>query len=237
MTILIVLFVLSFLFKVFDLKGSVVALILGLIVGIGGGVYWLLLMIIFALTSFAATKAFFKRKKSLNLQEGKSGERRTSNVLYAGAIVGILSIVNLFDVHYAFNYLQYSMLAAVSFAVIGSDTFASEIGFLDSKTVMITNFRRVEPGVNGGISLIGSLAAVLGGFIIGISFSLLFLQSISFYMVGFITLMGFIGSNVDSVLGAVAENKGLITKEQVNLLAALTTVLLAAALIFAYNML
>jgi uncharacterized protein (TIGR00297 family) len=236
-SILIVLFLLSILFNVFDRKGSVVALLLGLLVGLGGGVNWLLLMIVFALSSFAATKAFFSMKKSLSLQEGRSGERRTANIMYAGAIVGVLSMLNLLDLHAPFSYLQISFLAAVSFAVIGSDTFASEIGFIDRKTIMITTFRRVEPGINGGISLVGSLAAVLGGLVIGITFSLLFLQTFSPYVIGFITLMGFIGSNVDSVLGAVAENRGLITKEQVNLLASLTSVVLAASLVFIYNVL
>ena len=120
-------------------------------------------MVIFAVTSFIATKAFFKQKEASRLQEGKHGERSSSNIIYAGIIGVVLALLNFFRIYWIYDYGDFFLLFAVSFSVINSDTFASEIGVIDRNVVMITNFRKTEPGVNGGISLLGSLASLLGG--------------------------------------------------------------------------
>ena len=115
----------------------------------------------------------------------------------------------------------------MSFAVISSDTFASEIGVLDQKVYMITNFSRTTPGVNGGISITGEIAAIAGSGIIAIAYMILSLNFLSIYDFVFITALGFLGCQVDSVLGAVLENRGIISKGQVNLFAALITLAVA----------
>ena len=161
--VLILLFLLSLKFKVFSRKGNVAALIVGAAIGLGGNLSWLLLMVIFAVTSFIATKAFFKQKEASRLQEGKHGERSSSNIIYAGIIGVVLALLNFFKIYWIYDYGDFFLLFAVSFSVINSDTFASEIGVIDKNVIMITNFRKTEPGVNGGISLLGSLASLVGG--------------------------------------------------------------------------
>ncbi len=191
-------------------------------------------MVIFAVTSFIATKAFFKQKEASRLQEGKHGERSSSNIIYAGIIGVVLALLNFFRIYWIYDYGDFFLLFAVSFSVINSDTFASEIGVIDRNVVMITNFRKTEPGVNGGISLLGSLASLLGGLIIAITFTLFYFSYFDVAVVVFITIMGFVGSNVDSLLGATLENRGLISKGQVNLFSSIITVAISGIFIYFY---
>ena len=60
--------------KVLDKGGSVLAFLIGAIIGIFGGILWLLLLIFFLITSFGATKYKYSLKKEKGVQEGKRGE-------------------------------------------------------------------------------------------------------------------------------------------------------------------
>ncbi len=225
-----ILFVLSRALNIFDLRGSIAAFIVGFFVAVLGSLQWLILMIVFAAVSHVATISFMKQKKKISMQEGKEGERKTSNVVYA-ALIG-LGIAIIHFIHPV--QVPYFTLFAVSFAVIASDTFASEIGILDKKVFMITTFRRTTRGINGGISLVGQFAALLGSFIISITYSLLRHGDLDPLPIFAIGIMGFIGCQIDSVLGAAFENRGKLTKGEVNLLASLTAVIATGLIIIFY---
>ena len=225
---LLALFVASQKFHIFDLKGGIAALILGVIVDFAGYFTWLILLIVFALVSFAATKYRFTEKKRIKMQEGDLGERRIRNVLYAGVVGGTIAIFHLADPY----LLRYFELFAISFAVVASDTFASEIGVLDQKVIMITSFRRAQRGINGGISVLGELSAIAGAFIIALSYVLLKIGDASVFALLFITVFGFIGCQIDSVLGGLFENKGKLSKGQVNFLSVLFTLMIALPVLY-----
>ncbi len=225
-------FVLSQVFSVFDLKGGLAAVILGGFISLVASFNWLILLVVFAFSSHIATRAWFKEKKKIAMQEGAEGERSYSNVMYAGLLgifiasfQGITSTFHLPDVPYFF-------LFAISFAVINSDTFASEIGIMDKNAYMITSFKKAEPGINGAISLTGTVASILGALIIGIAYSLLKTGTISPFPILIITSFGFLGSVIDSVLGATLENRNIISKGQVNLFSTIITVAAAFPLAF-----
>lgn len=97
-----------------------------------------------------------------------------------------------------------------AFAVIAAataDTWATEVGTKNpGKTVMITNFTPVEPGVDGGISLKGTIAAFLGAS--AISAFVLLSQLSSTLIIFFIVLgTGFFATIADSILGAMFKEK------------------------------
>jgi len=95
-----------------------------------------------------------------------------------------------------------------------ADTWGSELGVLStSKPILITTLRRVPTGTNGGISLFGTLAGVVGGLIIGIAFYLTSALSVRSTEVQYpVILLGLIsgvfGSLVDSLLGATLQYSG-----------------------------
>lgn len=225
--VLSILFFISQLLGVFDLKGAVAAVILGGFITVIADIQWLILLLVFAFSAHIATKAWLKSKKEKLLQEGSEGERGYSNVIYAGVIGFIIAVVYGISRIVRILHGPYFFLFSVSFAVIEADTFASEIGVLDNRTFLITNFRKVKPGVNGGISPTGTAASILGAFIIGTSYSILGYGDFRIIPVVSITVLGALGSIIDSILGATLENKRLISKGQVNLIS--TLIIVAAA--------
>ncbi len=95
------------------------------------------------------------------------------------------------------------------------DTSASEIGILSSSHPrLVTTGRRVPPGTNGAVTLLGTVASAAAGAAVGISFGVceLFLDGrrvalVSAASVG--AMAGLCGSIVDSVLGATLQYSAL----------------------------
>ncbi len=61
--------------KVLTWDGALAAFGIGMIIGFFGDVMWVALLLIFLITSFAATKYKFVVKEAKHLQEGVRGER------------------------------------------------------------------------------------------------------------------------------------------------------------------
>ena len=84
---------------------------------------------------------------------------------------------------------------------------------------MITTLKRVPIGTNGGITVTGETVALLGALVVSVIAMLL--SVITPQMMVVCTLAGFIGTNIDSVVGATLENKGFLGYAGTNLLATL----------------
>jgi uncharacterized membrane protein len=101
------------------------------------------------------------------------------------------------------NYLPATLLLAlISIAVSTADTWASEIGqYFKQTTYDLIRLKRVEPGLSGGVSISGTLAALIGSALIA---SLGFLFSSFYGWPDFllVTAAGFIGMLIDSILGS-----------------------------------
>lgn len=96
-----------------------------------------------------------------------------------------------------------------------ADTFASEIGKAYGKTTfLITNFKRSEPGVEGAVSVEGTAAAAVGGFLLS-SYGLA-IGLIDGPMLAISTVAAFIATNVESYLGATIQEGKWITNEVIN---------------------
>jgi uncharacterized protein (TIGR00297 family) len=99
----------------------------------------------------------------------------------------------------------------VSFAVSTADTWASEIGVLSKKDpVKIITLKPVPKGLSGGVSSIGLFASFLGAGLISIqafifSFVLYRDPNQSLYFMVITIILGFLGSIIDSVLGATVQ--------------------------------
>ena len=227
--------------KVLTWDGTVAAFAVGLVIGLFGDVLWLVLLLFFLLSSFAATKYRFALKEAMGVQEGVKGERRAANVLANGiAPVAVAVLSWLYPA--AFPKSLAGLVFVSTLAVAGADTLASEIGVLSKRTYNIVTARRVRTGSDGGVSWLGQGAA-LGASL----YTALFGWLVLYLAAGPLDLVrsmptdpnlllipvavGFAGCQIDSVLGATLETKRLLTKKSVNLVSTVLGGVLAYGLL------
>lgn len=214
--------------NILDKQGIIAAALLGLFVGFLGHWTWLLLLLCFLLSSHIATKWRFEEKTERGLNESADGHRGWINVAANGGMPALVALLTFVVDDWESGLWMF----AAAVAVATSDTWASEIGCLDHRVRMITTLKPCEAGVNGGFSPNGQLAAAAGGLLIGASalVASLVMFSTSFgdqiVIAGIVAGLGFLGCQIDSILGAVLENRGFLTKGSVNALSIIAGVAL-----------
>ena len=217
--LVVALLVISSRAKMLDTTGANTAAVLGLIVGGLGHWTWLLILLGFLLSSHKATKWRFDEKKRLGLSESNDGHRGWTNVVANGAIPGLICLYAYLSDDW--NTVVWLFGAAV--AVAASDTFASEIGCLDPRVRMITTFKPCEQGENGGFSPNGQLAAAAGSAVVAVLTFCAWWVTCSdtsalngLQLLGVLSVIGWLGCQIDSYLGALLENRGYMSKGAVN---------------------
>ena len=214
--------------NILDKQGIIAAALLGLFVGFLGHWTWLLLLLCFLLSSHIATKWRFEEKTERGLNESTDGHRGWINVAANGGMPALVALLTFVVGDWESGLWMF----AAAVAVATSDTWASEIGCLDHRVRMITTLKPCEAGVNGGFSPNGQLAAAAGGLLIGasalVASLVMFSASVSDQIViaGIVAGLGFLGCQIDSILGAVLENRGFLTKGSVNALSIIAGVAL-----------
>lgn len=211
--------------------GSLAALFVALDIGLLGSLSWLLLIIVFVASAFITTRFRLLDKSRIGVQEGRRGERGAINVL-----ANSLPAVIIAAIHYVFPQHSplLSFLYLVSIGAATADTVASEIGVLDGNARLITNFRPVPRGTDGGVSLLGTVASGASAlFIVSAGYGLMsiFGQAPPFFMLPYAALFGFLGSIVDSILGAALERRAIIGKHLNNISSIVIACLLALLLV------
>ena len=233
-TLVTALLVLSRVRDLLDNSGLFAATITGLTVSLLGHWTWLIALFIFLVIGSIATKWKLEEKKLLSLEEANEGLRSWKNVLANGGAVSIMAIYNFISP--GEEWIYFAAIASISVAL--SDTLASEIGSLDTRTRSITTLQSVPAGTNGGMSPTGTVAALIGAIIIsiiGVIFSPEDSTISNINLLLMLTLIGWLGCQVDSLLGALLENRGYLGKHSVNFLATFSGSILA--IIFYYQFL
>ena len=170
----------------------------GLIFGLGG-IPWAVLLLTFFVSSSVLSKAFSQRKRSMNEKFSKGSRRDWQQVLANGGL-GVL----LVWLYFLFPEKDWIWIAYVgAMAAVNADTWATEVGVL-SRTPprLITTGEVVERGTSGGITLIGSLAAFLGGVLVSLVAAFITPNiHLPLFILGG-SLGGMAGALVDSIIGA-----------------------------------
>jgi uncharacterized protein (TIGR00297 family) len=201
--------------KTADLSGLFSAALVGIILLVFAtpqGPQWFLIMLSFFIIGSAATKYKYEYKKRIGVEQGQSGARGYRNVFANGIIAAAAAV--LFGV---FQQPVFVVLYVGCVATAAADTLASEIGVTGGIPFMITTLKRVPIGTNGGVTVTGEVVAFSGG--LAVSLVAMALGVINSEMMIICTLAGFVGTNIDSLVGATLENKGFLGNSGTNLLA------------------
>jgi len=214
--LLVIVGLLIYLTGALDLLGSIFMIIMGIIIIFTAGVNWLLLIFAFLILGLIFTKYKHEYKKEMGIYEGT---RSVKNVISNGIVPFVMAAFG--------NYAGF----IGSIAVATSDTLASEIGVVDKHPRLITTFKKVPPGTDGGISPLGTAAGIIGAGIIGIIAYLLGISADPFTALKIAVISGTFGCFVDSILGAVLESRNYLTNEHVNLLATVSGAILGILIV------
>lgn len=187
--------------KSISLDGMVAAILTAMVLyALGGPYLGVGLLTFFILGSIISKIKNDSKKEGEKIQE-HSAARNWVQVLSNSLPASILMWLSLLLPE------QQSILLLLSFGVFSAaaaDTFSSEIGMLSTgKVYDIITFKPVKNGVSGGVTIIGLMAGLLGSFLL----SLLAIKLFSWHDILFITILGFIGSIIDSVLGSILQRK------------------------------
>lgn len=179
--------------KRLNMNAVVLAYILGVLVLLKSGFAYIMLGIYFFLIQIIEQKV-------------DKVENRTAIQVFCNGIVAVIALYLKTNSSYVpfeiFIYLLASSLA---------DCVASDIGTTyASKVYSIIGLRKIEKGLSGGVSIIGSF----GSFVSVVLFSIFYgfcsyirFRSFSIRIAGGIIIWGFAGMFLDSILGAALQKK------------------------------
>ena len=214
--LVVIIGLLTYVRKALDFYGSIFMVIMGIIIIIFAGINWLLLIFVFLILGLISTKYKHQYKKEIGVYEGT---RSVKNVISNGIVPFVMAAFG--------NYAGF----IGSIAVATADTLASEIGVVDKYPRLITNFKKVPPGTDGGVSPIGTAAGIAGAGIIGFCAYFLGISTDPLITLKISIISGTLGCFIDSILGAVLESRNYITNEHVNLFATIAGAILGILLV------
>ncbi len=162
--------------------------------GLDGG----LLLIAFFVSSSLLTRYKATLKTDVANSFAKSGRRDLGQALANGGVASLAAIV------FGLTSSPIALAALVgALAEANADTWATELGVLSRhQPRLITTGRAVERGTSGGITLEGTLAALVGAGLIG-GLASVFWSNGSLLLIAIVA--GVIGSLFDSLLGAAVQ--------------------------------
>ncbi|HUN87559.1 MAG TPA: DUF92 domain-containing protein [Terriglobales bacterium] len=187
------------------LAGTLCAFLIYFGLGSGG---FATLVAVFTLT-WLCTRFGVGKKQQLGLAQDRKGRS-------AGQVLANVAAASVFAALSTRNGI-FAIAAVAAMAEAAGDTTQSEIGEIaSSRAWLITTFRKVPPGTDGGITLPGTLAGAAGASIVA---SVAYATTILPWQLGLIAAFaGFLGTIVDSLLGATLERRGVLNNNGVNFL-------------------
>lgn len=188
--------------------GLMVGILVGLIAYYFGGIESFFILLVFFLVGESATRI------SRQISGSKEHEQRGIQNIFGNVGPGLILLM-----------IRPASMSVAFFSVVSAalgDTLAGEIGRLSKQTPrMITPpFQKVEKGTDGGITILGLLASIFGGLVVG---AVYYLITRDIYLSSLIVFAGLFGSILDSIIGATLQDAGLLDNNQVNFLAMLIT--------------
>lgn len=165
---------------------------------------------VFFLT-FASTRLGLSRKLRFGLSEPREG-RRASQIF---ANLGAAALCAAPVIYYARSGRPLFIGVVAALAEAAADTVSSEIGqSFAIRPVLITTFRRVAPGTNGGVTPIGTAAGIIAA--LCVCYVATATRLIPYHWFGIAFVAAVLGMFLDSLLGATLERPNRLGNDSVN---------------------
>ena len=194
---------------------------------IGAGFTGIAMMTTFFILGSAATSFQQNKKQAFTIAEERKSGRTTGQVLANAGVGGITGLLVL--LYPQLTHLLVLMMAA-SFASATADTLSSELGTVYGKRFYnIITLKPDQRGLDGVISLEGTLTGIAGSCVIAVVYAIGFGWDLNII---WIVIAGTIGNLSDSVMGSLLERKHYIGNNIVNFLNTLIAALVMLLLYF-----
>jgi uncharacterized protein (TIGR00297 family) len=212
---------LSLRFAGMDKKGSLAAFFVGFFVYVPLGFSGFIVLFSLHVIGAAVTRTGYSRKQSSGIAQKK---RSFANVCANGLLPALAAVLSaVFTDYSSLFYFGYVSTVAAATA----DTVSSELGELSrEKPKLITTFEEVDVGTDGAVSGLGTIAGFAGAAAIAIIAIFVDSRGMPIVLFAIATAAGFVGTTIDSLLGATLERSGKIGNDMVNVLS------IAASLVF-----
>ncbi|CAA7397216.1 unnamed protein product [Spirodela intermedia] len=218
--------------KSLDRSGAAAGFVV-LAIHIAAGYRFGALILAFFFTSSQATRLGTEVKRRLEDDFKEGGQRNWVQVLANSTIATFLVLIVGTLTHWQASCLDARESRTVTglvggiighYACCNGDTWSSELGILsNAQPRLITTFKKVQRGTNGGVTLQGLFAAAVGGGIIGLAYVVTgFLTARcsseallrQLLVIPVATAAGLSGSVIDSLLGATLQFSGFCSIRQ-----------------------
>lgn len=178
--------------KALTMPALIPAVLFSTLITYFGGITSFIILVVVFLGSII-TKLFNKNKKRY---------KRKLIQIISNVGVGTLSLIIYKITANDIYLLVYASVMAESLA----DTLASDIGILSKREpINILTLKKGERGLSGNISILGLISTLIGSLLIGTIYYIGIEKNIISFLI--IVLSGFLGSLVDSILGASIQVK------------------------------
>ena len=177
--------------------GTIAAIFLDIAVSISLGNLGFLLLLAFLVLGILTDKL---KRKNTECKEEKSSHRDASQVLANGLVPIVCAAI-----YFAIGERAFLLAFVAALAEALGDTAASSLGSYSRNTFDLFKFRKCEQGISGGVSLIGTLSAVIFSAVIpliALAFSLISLTEMLS-----VTAIAILGVFFDSLLGSILQAK------------------------------
>ncbi|WP_160714831.1 DUF92 domain-containing protein [Chitinophaga solisilvae] len=203
-----------------SLPAALTAGLIGILIFAGAGYPGIVLLAVFFVLGTWATSHQKEKKVMLEADGPEPQQRKPGQVLANGGVAALMAVAALADPPHRHIYL---LMLAASMASATADTLSSELGMVYGRRHFnILTWKKEARGLDGVISLEGTLLGALGALIIALLYAALISTAGAWYVL----VAGIAGNFMDSVLGATLERKKFINNDIVNscntLFAALT---------------
>jgi uncharacterized protein (TIGR00297 family) len=160
---------------------------------------WGVLLVVYFVASTVLSHVGSRAKESRTMSVvAKGGARDAAQVLANGGLFAAAALGMLLQPN-----VRWFLLGAGSLAASAADTWATELGTLYGNTPRsLLTWQQVEPGTSGGVTVIGSVAAMGGAAFVALIAALL---GWSTFAVVDVAIGGVAGAFVDSILGATVQ--------------------------------